>query len=367
MKSKVTFLLYLLFCLCLATQAVQAKPVTYLWDYEELLALRQQPSSATYRQIVAQADNCLKQGPVAVTQKTKCISGDPHNFESLSIYWWPDPQNPNGPYVCKDGYFNPEYKEYDYERLLTLIKNLTFLGKAFFLTYNEMYFDAFCRQLDVWFIDSATRMNPNFEYGQFIPGRNQNKGNSSGIIDAYNFIDIFEGIRLVESVRGIGRKRMKALRAWFDDFADWMRTSELGQRESQTSNNHSIAYDTTLYAIAQFTRSKGEQKKLVSQFYERRLAKQIDDEGKMKEELKRTKALSYSVYNLTHIIDLMALMKADGRELDIEGLKRIQKSVHFLDNTTLSRSNFPYQEVGNWDSAMKSFNVQKRRLQDFMR
>jgi Alginate lyase len=35
-------------------------------------------------------------------------SGNKHDFFSLSPYYWPDPNNPKGPYILKDGHTNPE-------------------------------------------------------------------------------------------------------------------------------------------------------------------------------------------------------------------------------------------------------------------
>jgi hypothetical protein len=35
-------------------------------------------------------------------------SGNKHDFFSLSPYYWPDPNNPKGPYILKDGQTNPE-------------------------------------------------------------------------------------------------------------------------------------------------------------------------------------------------------------------------------------------------------------------
>ena len=114
--------------------SLSAKPVTYIWDMSELAALAGKPESEEYKSLVSKANRIIKIKPIAVTNKETSISGDKHNYESLSIYWWPDPKNPGGPYVARDGEFNPEYKKYDYPRLLQLKDNLVTCSKAFFLT-----------------------------------------------------------------------------------------------------------------------------------------------------------------------------------------------------------------------------------------
>ena len=55
------------------------------------------------------ADAYLKQQPTPITQFHAARSaGGPHDYFSEGDYWWPDPENPNGPYVQKDGMTNPD-------------------------------------------------------------------------------------------------------------------------------------------------------------------------------------------------------------------------------------------------------------------
>lgn len=354
------FFVFILLILLNLTHA--AKPITYIWDLHELDSLRTYPQSAGFRSIVQQANQLLARSIVAVTDKKKTISGNKHNYESLSIYWWPDPNNPNGPYIAKDGVYNPEYKQYDYPRLLLLVENLRTCSKAFYLTGNVAYYDLFCRQLDRWFINEATRMQPDFEYCQFIPGRNNNCGNPQGMIDAYNFNDVIESIRLVHSKKSTGRKRMKALKKWFRDFAEWMQTSNYGQRASQFNNNQSVAYDITLYDILIFTDNKSGRAQILNDFFEKRVKPQIDDEGKMPEELKRTRAYHYSIYNLTHLVDFCQLVQNDGKTIPTSILSRTEKAFSFLSRYADHKDTFPYQEISDWNQTTNTLKKEKARF-----
>lgn len=84
----------------------------------------------------------------------------------------------------KDGQFTPEYKAYDLPRMSALNQCTHYLAKAYYITRDERYRKAFLQQIDVWFLDRKTRMNPHFEYAQFIPGRNDGRGAAAGMIDA---------------------------------------------------------------------------------------------------------------------------------------------------------------------------------------
>ena len=58
--------------------------------------------------VLAAADRYLKNLPVTVTASSSPRSaGGPHDFFSEGDYWWPDPQNPDAPYIQKDGMSNP--------------------------------------------------------------------------------------------------------------------------------------------------------------------------------------------------------------------------------------------------------------------
>ncbi len=331
-----------------------------IWNLDKIDQLRQYPSNNLYKNIVAQAEQVLMKRPVAVTDKTTSRSGNKHNYESLSIYFWPNPSDPDGPYIVRDGVYNPEYKQYDLPRLITLVSNLQHLSIAYYLTRDSRFFDEYCLQLDTWFTNKKTRMNPNFEYSQFIPGKNQGKGCSAGLIDAYTLNDVLESIRLVESVQSLGSKRMKKLKSWFQDFAEWMQESEIGQGEAKAENNHSIAYDITLYDLALFAGEDNLCQQIESRLTNR-INQQIQASGKQPQELSRTRAFKYSVFNLQHLMDFCILQSNLGRNyIDNDG-KRIKMALSYISQFMGQSGDFPYQEIGPWDDEEKNLKMEIAR------
>lgn len=361
MLQRLALLLFLLPSTLLAT----AKPVIYIWDLSELDSLRRLPSSGAYRSYLQRADRAIQKGLVAVTDKAKTLSGDKHNYESLSVYWWPDPKNPNGPYIARDGEYNPEYKLYDYPRLQQLVDNIRSCAKAYYLSGDLKYYTFVCQQLDTWFINAQTRMNPDFSYCQFIPGRNGGRGNPQGMADVYNFNEIIEGVRLTNSVKSVGRSRMRGLKKWFGAFANWMQTSDYGKTASNFKNGQTLTYDTTLYDFMLFTGKKSARKAIFNHFYEKRISKQIEDDGKMPEALRRTCAYRYSLTNLQRFLDFWAITQADGRQLPQEGIDLITKALTYVGKFQGNRSAFPYSEIGEWEPLEKQLvklQAQFRRL-----
>src|ERR1051325_9164020 len=57
--------------------------------------------------IMEKAAKYLKEEPVTVTAShCERSQGGKHDFFSEGDYWWPDPQNPDGPYIQRDGLSN---------------------------------------------------------------------------------------------------------------------------------------------------------------------------------------------------------------------------------------------------------------------
>ena len=59
--------------------------------------------------VIKAAESYLNEKPVTVTaSQSPRSAGGVHDFFSEGDYWWPDPKNPNGPYVQRDGMTNPD-------------------------------------------------------------------------------------------------------------------------------------------------------------------------------------------------------------------------------------------------------------------
>ena len=58
--------------------------------------------------VLKAATQYLKEQPITITTSTSPRSaGGIHDFFSEGDYWWPDPANPDGPYIQRDGMTNP--------------------------------------------------------------------------------------------------------------------------------------------------------------------------------------------------------------------------------------------------------------------
>lgn len=334
---------------CSSTKSRITKPL--LWNIERLQTVKSEISKneKMYQRYIQPANNILNKKPISITEKTISISGDIHNFESISTYFWPNPEDPQGPYICKDGIVNPETKLYDEIRLSEFCKRLKFLSIAYYLTRDECYYNSFIKQIKVWYLNKDTKMNPNFEYAQIIPRINNNHGQPHGIISAYVMNDAIEAIRLINSVKTIEKNTLKEIVLWFHQFLNWLNNSNMAQKEALQNNNHGIAIDVLKLNIALFVNDYKTANKITTSFYSTRLKKQIDYQGRQISELKRTKAFMYSIYNLMHIIDFCYIQESIGNFYYRTNHEIIDQAVIFLNQYIGNRQKFPYQEIDNWD------------------
>src|SRR6185436_18711156 len=117
--------------------------------------------------VVHLAEAALAAPPMTiVTARNPRSAGGPHDFSSEGDYWWPDPKNPDGPYLQRDGMTNPDNFVAHRQFLLSFTRNFGYLAGAYKITRDERFAAAAVKHLRAWFVDPATRMNPSLLYSQ---------------------------------------------------------------------------------------------------------------------------------------------------------------------------------------------------------
>jgi hypothetical protein len=189
------------------------------------------------QRILAAAERYLHELPVTITAFSSPRSaGGPHDYFSEGDYWWPDPKNPSGPYIRRDGMSNPDNFVAHRHALLRLSLQVPTLTAAWLLTRDTHYAAHAAKHLRAWFLDPATVMHANLQYAQAIHGVTTGRG--TGIIDTIHLVDVVRAIPFLEESGAISRLEIRGLRGWFDAYLDWMTTSKNGQEERDAKNNH---------------------------------------------------------------------------------------------------------------------------------
>jgi len=243
--------------------------------------------------VLKAADRYLSAEPVTITASGSPRSaGGKHDFFSEADYWWPDPEHPDGPYIQRDGMSNPGNFVEHRRAMVRLSLIVPALAAAYKITGDRKYGAHAARHLRAWFIDDATRMNPNLQYAQAIKGRTTGRG--TGIIDT---------LHLVEVARAAGQLNLAAaeldgVKRWFGSYAEWMATSRNGIEERDARNNHGTCWVTQVSAFSQLTGDAGLTAYCRNRFKTVLIPNQEAPDGRFPEELRRTKPYGYSLFNL---------------------------------------------------------------------
>lgn len=305
----------------------------------------------------------LKSIPCSVIDKTVTPpSGDKHDYMSQGPYWWPDPQKPDGlPYIRRDGERNPEIKNFsDYYNMGKMAGDVETLALAYYFLGDEKYAVKAAELLRTWFLNSATRMNPNLQYAQGIPGITTGRG--IGLIETDEFLKVVESVGLLAGATAWTEADQRGMEEWFAKFLEWMLESQNGREEAAAKNNHGTFYDMQVVSYALFTGNKDLAVSVLREVGPKRIARQIEPDGRQPLELERTRAWSYSIKNVLGLmvlarlgenvdVDLWHYKTADGRS--------IPKALDYLLPFAFGEQMWPYKQITEW-SPQDAFDLMRR-------
>jgi len=295
--------LFILLLVCLISSARAQSPDVARIDRERILLA---------------ANSALTQAPYTITAfPSPRSAGGPHDFHSEGDYWWPDPANPGGPYIQRDGLTNPDNFVAHRRALVRLSIQVPALVAAWKISGDLRYAGHAAAHLRAWFIDPRTRMNPNLQYAQAIVGRSAGRG--IGIIDTVHLVEVARAIEVLEALPA-GRDSLSAgerrqVRQWFKDYLDWLTTSKNGQEERDAKNNHGSCW---LLQVAAFAHLTGDARLLAearTRFKTVLLPTQLAADGSLPLELKRTKPYGYALFDLEALAALCHILSTPADNL----------------------------------------------------
>jgi hypothetical protein len=287
----------------------------------------------------------LNKQPVTVTASVSSRSaGGKHDFYSEGDYWWPDPNQPGGPYIQRDGQTNPDNFVAHRHAMIRLSQVIGALASAYVITNDDKYVLHAFHHANAWFADTVTIMNPSLRYAQAIKGKVTGRG--IGIIDTIHLIEVAQGLSLMAKSPVVDRRLLDAIKTWFAEYLTWLTTHPYGKDEMNAENNHGTCWVMQVAAFAKFT----ENEELITFCKERYktvlLPNQMADNGSFPRELRRTKPYGYSLFNLDAMAMVCQILSDEKDNLwkyqTADG-KGIEKGIQFL---------FPYVEDKNkWSFA----------------
>ena len=156
-----------------------------------------------------------------------------------------------------------------------------------------------------------------------------------------------DAIGLLAGSQAWTKADQQGLEQWCAKFLAWMRESKNGQDEAKATNNHGTYYDVQIAALALFTSDLKLARNVLEGAREKRIAAQVEPDGRQPRELERTKSFSYSAMNLTGLFELARLGENAGVDLwsyNKNG-RSIRAALDFLLPFAQGQSKWTYQQI----------------------
>jgi hypothetical protein len=275
----------ILACLVLAPLCVTAAspPATLVSDDEaeplrSAITRKEAWTQDAARRLRAEADRRMTQGPWSVANERPLgIILDPHDYYSEAPDWWPNPDDPLGPYLQRDGHFNPDRFSANRVALNLMSDTVFVLGAAAYLFDDDRYSQRAERVIQTWFLSPKTRMNPNLDYARVVRG--VSAGRPSGILEGRALIRAIEGMEFLARTGNWDAKDQAAVHKWFEEYLRWLTQSKNGAEEKIRGSGQASWWTAQVVAAATFVQDEGLQKAAFSYYRDHIFPRQIRTDG----------------------------------------------------------------------------------------
>ncbi|WP_022941335.1 alginate lyase family protein [Psychromonas hadalis] len=274
----------------------------------------------SYKLLLEEAELAMKVGALSVTDKGMTPpSGDKNDYLSISPYWWPDESKEDGlPWIRHDGKTNPASKTEatDSRRIGLFTRSVRALSLAYYFSKDERYAKQAIEYTRTWYINDATKMNPNVKYGQGVPGVAD--GRRSGLIDTRTLVERnLDAIAILSNSPFWTDNDEEKITQWHNEYLDWLIVGELSggpKGEAYAENNHGTWYDYQVAGISYFLGNEALTKQMV-QKGKMRVDTQFKKDGSQPHEVKRTRAYHYHYFSLDPLVGLAQIGEKVGVDL----------------------------------------------------
>ena len=302
--------------------------------------------------IIGNANLALMQKPITITaERCERSAGGLHDFYSEGDYWWQNPDDPNGPYIQRDGQSNPQNFTAHRKAMIQFSQIIGSLASAYLITKNEKYVKQAFKHLNAWFINENTRMDPSLLYAQAIKGKATGRG--IGIIDMIQMIEVAQGIRVMEKAKVVNSKDLTKIKQWFTDYLTWVTTHQYGIDEREAKNNHGTCWVMQVAIFAKLTDNQELIEYCKNRFKNVLLPNQLKADGSFPLELARTKPYGYALFNLdamTTTCHILSDSKENLWDYTLSEGQNLRKAIEFMYPFIADKNTWAFKkDVMYWD------------------
>lgn len=314
--------------------------------------VREEMISAPLRErIISKADADINVKPLTITAfPAEESEGGIHDFFSEADYSWPDPDNPGGPYIGRDGYSYMDNFRAHRRALNNMGMLVSNLASAWILTGDRKYADAILPHLYAWFADEETMMNPRLDYAQAVHGKFS--GRSYGIIDTIHLIEVVQAMIRLEEAGLMPQDLLDATKSWFYRYVDWMFEDPKGIAEMRAGNNHGVCWILQAGTFAKYA-GWTEMFLFARNRFKYKFLPEMAEDGSFPMEIERTKGYGYSLFQLDAIVGVCQTLSTPDDDLwsfVAENGRNIRQALDFMFPYIQDKSKwFKEPDVTHWD------------------
>lgn len=251
---------------------------------------------ATYEhdRILATATVALKATPRTVTSlpaPLKTIT--PHQYFSEDVEWF---RTVSGTYEHRPGFSNPAAFSQHRDALVNMNGIVASCVAAWRLTSDVKYAEHAMQHLRAWFLDAATRMEPNLDHAACVPPTVE--GTYRGIEDTVMLAETIRAASFLCAYNGVATEtEASGFRTWCSDFTTWLNESKPGFIAREMKDRTAICWTLQAAEMARFTRNGALQLDCLHRFRDQ-LLRQMNLDGQFPLELHRKDAYAASIFTL---------------------------------------------------------------------
>ena len=322
--------------------------------------------SDNYKTLIENADKALNFKLNPVTDKTQIpASKNKHDYISYAPYKWADSTKLDGlPWVTRDGEINPLSQGYDtdFKRSAEFFKVIETLSWAFYFSDNEKYAQKAIDFIEVWYINQETKVNPNMNFGQAVPGAAD--GRKAGVQEWLNQYHIITALQIFEDASMLPEVVKMEMQNWFQQYLDWLLTDKMAIEAGKTGQNHANHYNHQVVGLLLYLNRVEEAKQIFENAKYDRIAVQILPDGKQPKEMGRTRSVHYASLNLWSLAELTFMGRNLGVDLwdfETEDNRSLKKAFSYLQKFIHQPKKWPFKEISK-GGVLQTMNAEMKPM-----
>ncbi|KAF9532078.1 alginate lyase-domain-containing protein [Crepidotus variabilis] len=215
-------------------------------------------------------------------------------------------------YVGRDGQVNSDVRSLPGPDALNSMSQACYSNAAAYaITKDALYAKKVVQLINNFYIDEATKMNPNMKFGQVVrgPGPKGIEGTFTGVLDNRGFLRVVNSVAILRMTKAPDWSAAldEGLKSWTKIYAVWLSSSAIGQMTASRPNNHGTFYKSQLAAAQYLVGSNEEAKATILDFFQKPFLDQLAVTGEQPFEAVRTRPYHYRLFNLEGLLALAKL------------------------------------------------------------